>query len=150
MYNTFLKSNVFIAAIICIFTLPNCSKSDSSPAPVDPINFFDNNFINKDLIIHLATDNGTTITSQYNGYILRFAKNAATSGSVSISNTLVSYPGTWTTTADHTTVTIVMPTPPNEFAFLNRQWKFTHYSIPIMELAPVASGDNKVLHFEVQ
>jgi hypothetical protein len=141
---------LFIAAMVCLFGLTNCSKSSSDAAAVDPINFFDNNFINKDLAVHLAVDNGTTVTSQFNGYVLRFSKNAATSGSVSISNTLISYPGTWSTTADHTTLTIVMPTPPNAFAFLNRQWKFTSYTTPIMELAPATSGDSKVLHFEVQ
>ncbi len=150
MYNTFLKTKIFFACIACFLVLSNCSKSDSNTTPVDPIVFFDNNVINKDLSIHLAVDNGSTITAQYNGYTLRFSKNGATNGTVSIANTLLTYTGTWTTTADHTTLSIVLPTPPTEFTFLNRQWKFTRYSTPIMELAPAAGGDNKVLHFQVQ
>lgn len=150
MYNYFLKFKFFIAAIICVITLSNCSKSDTNSTAVDPITFFDNNFINKDLTVHLAVDNGSTITSQFNGYTLRFTKNAATSGTVSIANGILSISGTWVTTTDHTTLTMTVPTPPNDFAFFNRQWKFTRYSTPIMELAPFASGDNKVLHFQIQ
>jgi hypothetical protein len=148
--NTFLsKITLFATVLFCAIVFTKCTKSDSDTA-LDPIVFVDNNFVNKDLSVHLAVDNGTTVTTQYNGYTFRFTKNSATGGTVSVSNTLLNYSGTWSTSTDHTTITMALPTPPNEFAFLNRQWKFTKYSTPIMELAPNASGDSKVLHFQIQ
>jgi hypothetical protein len=56
--------------------------------------------------------------------------------------------GSWSTDAEYTKLDILLnsPTIPTEFIFINRVWKFTKKSLPIMELAPWGSTDPKVLH----
>ena len=58
------------------------------------------------------------------------------------------YTGTWVSNADYSqlAININSPSVPPEFIFLNRVWRFTKKSLPIMELAPYGTTDPKVLH----
>ena len=56
------------------------------------------------------------------------------------------YMGTWSCNDDYSKLTISLPNPPAEFAFLSRDWRFTSKNIPTMALAPWGSSALIVLH----
>jgi hypothetical protein len=110
---------------------------------------FEENILNKNFVVHFASDNGTNITSQFTGY--NFILTRTTSfyeGPMTGTKGSVTYSGTWTSNDDYSKLVINLntPTAPPEFSFINRSWKFTKKGIPIMELAPWGSTEPKVLH----
>jgi hypothetical protein len=142
MLSLFFKYRILIAIIFSIALVSlSCKKSEST---VSNQVFFETNVLNQTLTVHLALDNGSNLTSQFAAYTFSFATN----GTMTASNSLLTFSGTWSTTSDYSTLTIILHPAVPEFAFLNRQWKFTRFSVPIMEFAPSASGDNKGLHFQ--
>ena len=101
--------------------------------------YFEQNILNRDFRVYLATNLGTDITSTYDGYLFRLLKNTNYDGPMTASkNGTVLYTGTWSTNEDFGKLVITLNTPsvPAEFVFLNRQWRFTEKGIPIMKLAP--------------
>jgi hypothetical protein len=62
----------------------------------------------------------------------------------------VTYSGTWTSNDDYSKliISLTTPTPPAEFSFINRSWKFTKKAVPVLELAPWGTTEAKVLHME--
>jgi hypothetical protein len=148
MNSYFIKLKLFIAVIITSITLFTTSSCKKESETVDTTAFFNNNVLNKTLTVHLATDNGTTITSVYNNYTFK----CATGGVFTATNNLFSINGTWTANSDFSKVTFNLPTPPSEFIFLNREWTFTKFTTPIMELgySATAGGEYKILHFQKQ
>ncbi|MBP6430784.1 MAG: hypothetical protein KA319_03375 [Ferruginibacter sp.] len=134
-----------IAATLLLFTTSGCKKESET---VDSTAFFNNNVLNKTLTIHLAIDNGANVTSNYSAYTF----TCATGGVFTAANNLFSVTGTWAANADFSKVTFTLPTPPSEFIFLNREWTFTKFTTPILELgySTTAGGDNKILHFQKQ
>jgi hypothetical protein len=145
LLNKLKTSFALVAAAIIFFTNTGCKKEAD---PIDTTAFFNANVLNQDLKVHLATDNGITITNNYSAYTFK----CTTGGVFTASNSLFSINGTWTANADYSKVTFTLPTPPSDFIFLNREWTFTNYSTPIMELgySATAGGEYKILHFQKQ
>lgn len=134
-----------MATALILFTTTGCKKEAD---PIDTTAFFNANVLNKTLTIHLATDNGVNVTSSYSAYTF----TCATGGIFTAANNLFSINGTWVANADYSKVTFTLPTPPSEFIFLNREWTFTKFTTPIMELgySATAGGQYKILHFQKQ
>ncbi|MEX0635121.1 MAG: hypothetical protein WD135_00020 [Ferruginibacter sp.] len=141
---------LFFAAMILL--LQSCKKD--APAPtVDLLQqYFEENVLNRDFKVSLATDNGTNLTSQYNGWLFRLLKNTYTDGPMTAVNNGQTYTGTWSCTNDYgkLTINITQPSIPTGFSFLNRAWRFTKKDILTMELAPWGSTDPIVLHMQRQ
>ena len=112
---------------------------------------FEENFLNKDFVVHFASDNGQDITSQYTGYTFVLTKiNSFYEGPITGTKNGITYTGTWSSNDDYSKLVITLNNPsiPPEFNFINRAWRFTKKAVPIMELAPWGSADPKVLHMQ--
>ncbi len=137
---------LFFAAMILL--LQSCKKD--APAPtVDLLQqYFEENVLNRDFKVSLATDNGTNLTTQYSGWVFRLLKNTFIDGPMTAANNGQTYSGTWSCTEDYgkLTINITQPSIPAGFPFLNRAWRFTKKDIPTMELAPWGSTAPIVLH----
>lgn len=151
----FFKWRVIIAVIfaISIMLSQSCKKLAISTNYTDVLlqQYFESNVLNRDFIVSLATDNGTDLTPQYNGYIFRLTKNTLLDGPITgIKNGSTTYTGTWSCNGDYSKliINITQPAPPAEFVFLNRQWRFTSKDLPVMKLAPWGSTDAKVLYMQ--
>jgi hypothetical protein len=115
--------------------------------------YFENNVLNTDFKVKLATDNGVDKTTDYADYRFKLLKNTYYDGPMTatkVSNPSVVYTGTWSTNEDFSklVISITQSTVPVEFNFLNRPWKFTKKALPVMELAPWGTTEPKVLHME--
>ena len=133
--------------ISLVFAL-GCSKGSSDPAISQT--YFQDNYLDRNYTIHVATDNGADLTAQYNGFVFRLVKGTGADGPVTVTKNTSTWTGTWATNADYSKLTINLPAGVPEFVFLIREWKFTHKGIPILELAPWGTLDPKVLHMERQ
>ena len=109
---------------------------------------FEDNILNKNFRVHLAVDNGTDLTAQYSGYTYILYKATYYNGPMTAVKSGVTYNGTWSSNNDYSKLVISFSSVPAEFIFLNREWKFTNKSLPIMELAPWGTLEPKVLHME--
>ena len=109
---------------------------------------FEDNILNKNFRVNLATDNGTDLTSQYTGYTFVLLKSTYYNGPMTALKNAITYNGTWSSNDDYSKLVITFTSVPAEFVFLNREWKFTKKSLPIMELAPWGTLEPKVLHME--
>ncbi len=112
---------------------------------------FEENILNKNFVVQLATDNGTDLTSQFTGYNFILTKTTSFyDGPMTGTRAGVTYSGTWTSNDDYSKLVINLTNPatPPEFNFINRSWKFTKKAFPVMELAPWGSTELKVLHMQ--
>ncbi len=139
---------VLLAALVLLAV--KCKK----PGPEYVVNiyeqYFETNILNVDFRVKLATDNGSDLTSQYEGYRFRLLKNTYYDGPMTATRNGVVINGTWSSNDDYSKliITLNQPSVPAEFVWLNRSWRFTKKAIPIMELAPWGSQDPHVLHME--
>lgn len=139
----------FFSALTMLLVFYGCSKS-----PVEAIQQsaleqqFEDNILNKNFRVHLAMDNGSDLTAQYNGYTFVLLKTTTRNGPLTATKNAVTYTGSWSTNDDFSKLVIGLPAAPSEFNFLTREWKFTKKALPIMELAPWGSLEPKVLHME--
>ncbi|MEP6713337.1 MAG: hypothetical protein ABJA37_13005 [Ferruginibacter sp.] len=145
------RAAVAIGFALSLMIIQSCNKLPGGSDYTNTLlqQYFENNILNRDFIVSLATDNGADLTSQYNGYIFRLTKNTLIDGPITgTKNGTTTYTGTWSCNEDYSklVINITQPTPPAEFIFLNRQWRFTKKDIPTMELAPWGSSEPKVLH----
>lgn len=141
-----LKHLSFLLPFCCLL-LAGCSKSSTDQQGTTQ-QYFETNFLDRNYTVHLATDNGSDLTAQYNGYVFRLIKGTALDGLMTATKNTTVYNGTWSTNTDYSKLTINLPTSVPEFIFLVREWKFTRQGIPILELAPWVGTDPKVLHLE--
>lgn len=141
---------VIVVIISLILLLTGCSKSGGISAIPQTVlqQFFEQNILNRDYKVKLATDTGVDLTPRYNGYIFRLLKNTSFDGALTATKGPAIYNGTWSSNDDYSKLVITLPTLPVEFVFLNREWKFTKKDIPVMELAPWGTTDPKVLQME--
>ena len=111
-------------------------------------NYFEDNYLNSDFVIELATKDGTDLTAQYQGYTFKLLKNTLLEGPATAAKNGTNYTGTWATNDDYSklTISITQPTMPAEFAFLNRDWKFTNKYLPVLKFAPWGTTEAVVLH----
>lgn len=139
----------YVAGLAILSFMAGCSKS-----PVEAVQTtylqqqFEDNILNKNFRVHLATDNGVDLTAQYSGYTYVLYKSTYYNGPMTAVKSGITYNGTWSSNDDYSKLVINFPSSPAEFAFLNRDWKFTKKSLPIMELAPWGTLEPKVLHME--
>jgi len=148
---TAFRSRYFIALLCAILLLAASCKKTKDKITQDILQeYFDNNILNRDFKVKLATDNGTDLTSQYDGETFRLLKNSNYDGPMTGIKNGVTYTGTWSCNEDFSklTINITQPTTPSEFGFLNRAWKFTKKAVPVMELAPWGTTNPLVLHME--
>ena len=141
---------VFFAAIAISFVLNACGKSKIVVAAQTSYlqQQFEDNILNKNFRVNLATDNGADLTSQYTGYTFILLKSTYYNGPMTALKNAITYNGTWSSNDDYSKLVITFTAVPAEFVFLNREWKFTKKSLPIMELAPWGTLEPKVLHME--
>jgi len=139
----------FFASILTVFIFNSCTKK---AAEILQITYaqqqFENNILNKNFRVHMAIDNGNDLTAQYNGYTFVLFKSTYYNGPMTGVKNAVTHNGTWSSNEDYSKLIITFATSPAEFIFLNREWKFTKKSLPIMELAPWGTLVPKVLHME--
>ncbi|MCB0708426.1 MAG: hypothetical protein KDC15_03430 [Chitinophagaceae bacterium] len=139
----------FFTVTILLLTVPGCSKKAIEEVQATYLQQqFEANILNKNFRVHLATDNGVDLTSQYTGYTYVLYKSTYYNGPMTAVKNGVTYNGTWSCNDDYSKLSINFPSAPPEFVFLNRDWRFTKKSLPIMELAPWGTTDPKVLHME--
>lgn len=110
--------------------------------------YFEQNILNRDFTVKYASDNGTDITSQFNGFTFRLLKNTYYDGAMTASNGLLTINGTWSCNSDYSKLVINLPTSIPAFSFINREWKFTKKAVPVMELAPWGTTEPDILHME--
>ena len=140
---------IFFTAIVATFFLNSCSKSAVQAIQQTAYEKqFEDNILNKNFRVYLATDNSVDLTSQYTGYTFVLYKSTYYNGPMTAIKNAVTYNGTWSSNDDYSKLVIIFPSTPTEFVFLNREWKFTKKSLPIMELAPWGTLEPKVLHME--
>ncbi|MEO6720413.1 MAG: hypothetical protein ABIN67_08600 [Ferruginibacter sp.] len=139
-------------AFASLLLLTSCKKLKAASGDRQALEeLFEENFLNRNFVVHLASDNGQDITSQYSGYTFILTKtNSFYEGPITGTKNGVTYSGTWSANDDYSKLIISLTNPsvPPEFVFINRAWRFTKKAVPIMELAPWGSTDAKVLHME--
>ncbi|MEN9570869.1 MAG: hypothetical protein RL172_2100 [Bacteroidota bacterium] len=152
MPQTIFNYRFFIALLLAaLLLLGGCKKAIENISEDTLQRYFEQNILNKDFVVQLATDNGVDNTSQYNGYTFVLAKGSTYfDGPMTGTKDGTIYTGTWSSNEDYSKLTISITTPavPSSFEFLNRPWRFTKKSLPIMELAPWGTTDPKVLHMK--
>ena len=141
----------FIIALICaaLLLLSGCKKAIEDIPPETLQGYFEKNILNKNFVVELATDSSVDKTSLYTGYSFILTKGTSyTQGLMTGTKGGTVYTGTWASNADYSQLAINLNSPaiPTEFIFLNRVWRFTKKSLPIMELAPYGTTDPKVLY----
>lgn len=136
-------------AISLLFVLTGCSKKAVEAAQITYAQQqFEDNILNKNFRVHLATDNGTDLTAQFTGYTFVLYKSTYYNGPMTAVKNSVTYTGSWSSNEDYSKLVIGFPNAPAEFVFLKRDWRFTKKALPIMELAPWGTTEPKVLHME--
>lgn len=141
---------VFILPVIIMFTaVIGCGKKAIEAVQTTYLQQqFEDNILNKNFRVQLATDSGVDLTSQYTGYTYVLYKSTYYNGPMTAVKNGITYTGSWSCNEDYSKLAISFPSTPSEFIFLNRGWRFTKKSLPIMELAPWGTTDPKVLHME--
>jgi len=145
----FRPAIIFLTAVTLLFAVNGCSKTAVEAIQQTAYEKqFEDNILNKNFRVHLATDNGVDLTAQYTGYTFVLYKSTYYNGPMTAVKNSVTYNGTWSSNEDYSKLVITFPATPTEFTFLTRDWKFTKKSLPIMELAPWGNLEPKVLHME--
>lgn len=138
-----------LPVMILLSSLTGCGKKTVESVKTTYLQQqFEDNILNKNFRVQLATDNGVDLTSQYTGYTYVLYKSTYYNGPMTAVKNGVTNNGTWSCNEDYSKLVITFPSTPSEFVFLNREWRFTKKSLPIMELAPWGTTDSKVLHME--
>ena len=147
---TILYKGRFIIVMICaaLLLLSGCKKAIQNLDRSLAEKYFEQNILNNDFTVQLATKNGADLTSQYTGETFRLFKNTLLDGPMTGVKNGVTYNGSWSCNDDYSKLIITLPSTPAEFVFLTREWKFTKKALPIMELAPWIATDSIVLHME--
>ena len=151
----FLYRGRFIIAIVfalLLLMMSSCKKlavALGSRSQLEQL--FEENVLNKNFVVQLATDNGSDITSEFAGYNFVLTKTTSFyDGPMTGTKDGITYSGTWTSNDDYSKliINLTIPTPPAAFSFINRSWKFTKKAVPVLELAPWGTTEPKVLHME--
>lgn len=148
------KWRMLIALLLAlaILVVQGCKKDGPAPSQSLYEKYFEENVLNRDFKVSLATDNGSDITAQYSGWLFKLFKDTYYGGPMTAIKSGVTYTGTWASNDDYGKLTILVnqPSLPSGFSFLNREWRFTKKDLPTMELAPWGSSAPLVLHMQRQ
>ena len=140
---------VIALGLAAVLLLSGCGKDALTEVNKSLLEqYFEDNILNKDFNVEMATDNGTNITAQFSGYTFVLAKNTLRDGPMTATMGSTVLTGTWSANEDYSKLVISLPNSVTAFSFLNREWKFTKKAIPIMELAPWGTTEPKVLHMQ--
>jgi hypothetical protein len=139
---------IAIAFATLLLLLTGCKKAIEQKQQDILQQYFEENILNRDFKVKLATDNGTDLTAQFDGFTYRLTKNTLLDGPMTATNSLFTFTGTWSSNADYSKLVINLPTTIPSFSFLNREWRFAKKAIPVMELSPWGTTEPKVLHME--
>ncbi|MEO6547338.1 MAG: hypothetical protein ABIN94_05040 [Ferruginibacter sp.] len=148
------KGRIIIAAIVAVMLCVSgsCKKLKAVAGDQSALEaLFEENILNRDFIVELATDSSANLTSQFAGYHFVLTKTTSFyNGQITGTRAGIVYTGTWACNDDFSKLDININTPstPAEFVFINRAWRFTKKAVPIMELAPWGSTSPKVLHMQ--
>jgi hypothetical protein len=141
----------FFIALLCaaLLLLSGCKKTAADIPQQTLQQYFEETILNKEFVVEYAKDTANDITSDYTGYTFMLTRTTSyTDGPMTGKKNGVTITGTWTSNDDYgkLVINLINPAPPAAFTFLNRSWKFTKKSLPIMELAPWGTTDPKILH----
>ena len=132
--------------LLCALQIAGCKKTTKS----DPANllqqYFDANILGQIFTVTLASDNGTDLTANYNGYTFKLVKTDYYHGPVEAKYGSNTYSGSWSANEDYSKLIITLPNTPMIFNFLSREWRFTSKNVPELDLAPWGSTDPVILH----
>jgi hypothetical protein len=145
-----MKKNLSLFLLLLLLINASCKKNGSSSNNVLLEQYFEANVLNKNFTVSLATDNGTDLTANYNGYVFMLLKDDYFHGPLQASKGGSVYTGSWSCNDDYGKLTIVLPDSPAEFKFLTREWRFTSKNLPTLKLAPWGSTQAVVLHMHRQ
>ena len=143
---------IAVLLAMTILLMQGCKKDGPTASQSLYEKYFEENVLNRDFKVSLATDNGSNITSQYDGWLFKLLKNTYYGGPMTAVKGGVTYTGTWASNDDYGKLTILInqPSVPAAFVFLNREWRFTKKDLPTMELAPWGTSTAMVLHMQRQ
>ena len=138
----------FFPIILLLFLLVSTSCKSKSDSGANALleQYFDANVINRNFIVSLAVDKGTDLTADYSGYVFVLLKTDYYHGPLKATKGGRTYMGDWSSNDDYSKLIITLPSPPSEFGFLTRSWRFTSKKFPTLELAPWGSTEELVLH----
>jgi hypothetical protein len=147
IYNNRYFITILLAAVLL---LGSCKKTVEDISQQTVQQYFEETILNKNFVVEYAKDTTNDITANYGNDTFVLKKGATYyDGAMTGKKGAVLYTGTWSSNEDYSKLDININTPappPSEFTFINRPWRFTKKSLPIMELAPWGSTDPKVLH----
>lgn len=130
--------------------LSSCKKiAEKVVSVTDLQRYFDQEVLNKNFVVDLASDSTSIKTAEFNGYQFILTRtNSYIDGPMIGFLGTDTIRGTWTSNDDYgfLTINLTNPAPPAYFEFLNRKWRFVRKNLPLMELAPYGSTDPKVLN----
>ncbi len=140
----FIIALVFATAILFV---EGCKKGDSPTVQVYE-QYFEQNVLNSDFVVHLAINNGVDITSNYDGWVFRLLKTTYYTGPMKATKNGNTFTGTWVCPTDYgkLTIQIDQPSLPAGFDFINREWRFVKKELPVMQFAPWGSSADTKLH----
>jgi hypothetical protein len=140
-----MKNFPLILFLLLLMTSSCKSKGDSGTNALLE-QYFETNVLNRNFIVSLAQDNGTDLTANYNGYVFVLLKTDFYNGPLKATKSGTIYTGAWSSNNDYSKLVITLPSPPSEFGFLSRPWRFTSKNFPTLKLAPWGSSEALVLH----
>jgi len=151
-YPKALRLLLLLLAFSPLLFLSGCKKLAAASGDREALEeLFEENFLNKNFVVHFASDNGEDITSQFSGYSFILTKNNSFyEGPITATKGSLTYTGTWSSNDDYgkLIISITSPSVPEPFKFINRAWRFTKKAVPIMELAPWGTVEPQVLHMQ--
>ena len=139
---------IALCMAITMLALHGCKKIGAEVKQDLYKQYFEENVLNRDFGVSLATDNGADSTARFNGWVFKLLKNTYYEGPMTAIKSGVTYSGSWKCNEDFGKLIILInqPSVPPSFLFLNREWRFTKKDLPTMELAPWGSTAPVVLH----
>jgi hypothetical protein len=149
MVKPFIHAGSYLLIASFSLLLAGCEKGGDSSSTVPASQFFETNYLDKNYTVHLATDNGTDLTAQYNGYVFRLNKGNPLDGVMTATKAGTTSFGTWSVNNDYNKLSFSLPVGIPGFGFLSNDWEMTRKGVPILEMA-AWNNDPKVLHFERQ
>lgn len=141
---------ILITGIVFFVTvlLSSCSKSNSSSSSSQTAHdYFVNNLLGRDLAVTLAKNDTADITANFAGYTFHLTDTASFGGTISASNLVRSYVGTWSIDANYQNITFTYPAQISSLAFINKQWLISTMSTITISLT-ATSGTAATLQFK--
>lgn len=130
-----------VLLFLSLVLLFSCKKEDTSRNKLLE-QYFENNVLNTPFIVSFARDNTTDLTSNYDGYTFVLLKEDFYHGPMKVTKNGTEYTGSWSSNDDYGKLVITLSSPPSEFDFLSREWRFTSKNLPTLKLAPWGSTED--------